>query len=92
MYRIMMAQTKKDNYGSLYKFMVSTTDGNAEPIEFESKEALDKKVEDMLNNKGYAKDDFIVVEQLDYDVDAKIYEEAASGTDSDTVSTEDATA
>lgn len=61
MYRIMIAQAKRDNYETLYKYLTTNIDGEVIPLELGSKEALDKRVEKMLNEEGYAKSDFIIV-------------------------------
>lgn len=66
MYRIMLQK----NGRSVYSFMMND-DGT--PVEIETIEALDEKVEDMLNNGGYAKSDFVVVKVIDYVIDAKDY-------------------
>ena len=73
MYRIMLMKSKKDNYASLYQFMTTTTEGVNKPLELEDNAALDAKVEDMLNNGGYAKSDFIIVQVVDYDVEVSNY-------------------
>jgi len=81
MYRIMLIASKRANYESLYKYLTTTIDGETSPAEFETKDALDKKVESMLNDEGYSKNDFIIVEELDYSIDAKISDESEdSGT------------
>ena len=74
MYRIMLAKSKKENYGSLYQFLTSTVDGVTTPVEFSSEQALDTYVETMLNG-SYSKSDFIIVQVMDYNIDAVIYEE-----------------
>lgn len=85
MYRIMMSQTKKSNYASLYQFMTTTVDGVTSPLEIATKDELDKKVEKMLNEDGYAKDDFIIVEVIDYTVDATGYsDDETANADADT--------
>ena len=66
MYRIMIAQAKRDNYETLYKYLTTNIDGEVIPLELGSKEALDKRVEKMLNEEGYAKSDFIIVRVVDY--------------------------
>lgn len=96
MYYIMTVSSKRDNYESLYKFMTNTTlaaDGSktVELYEIADKAALDTKIEKMLNEDGYAKSDFIVVQKIDYTIDAKDYtdDEADSGDSSgDTGSTD----
>ena len=42
MYRIMIAQAKRDNYETLYKYLTTNIDGEVIPLELGSKEALDK--------------------------------------------------
>ena len=75
MYRIMLAKSKKENYGSLYQFLTSTVDGVTTPVEFSSEQALDTYVETMLNG-SYSKSDFIIVQVKDYNIDAVIYQES----------------
>lgn len=74
MYRIMLLKNKRENYESLYAYKTQTVDGVIAPIEFSTDEELDVYVEDMLNNKGYAKSDFIIVDVKDYKVSADIVE------------------
>ena len=86
MYYIMKVTSKRDNYCSLYQFMTNTTtaaDGSTvtELYEIEDKAALDRKIEKMLNVEGYAKSDFIVVQQIDYTIDAKDYTDDTESTD-----------
>ena len=78
MYRIMIAQSKRDNYGTLYQYLTTTVDGVVSPLELGSKEDLDAKIEKMLNDDGYAKDDFIVVQVVDYTIDATSYSDDAA--------------
>ena len=73
MYRIMIAQAKRDNYETLYKYLTTNIDGEVIPLELGSKEALDKRVEKMLNEEGYAKSDFIIVRVVDYWIVARAY-------------------
>lgn len=73
MYRIMLAQSKRKNYETLYQYLTTNIDGVVSPFELKSKEELDARVEKMLNEDGYAKDDFIVVEVIDYMIDATSY-------------------
>ena len=74
MYRIMEVVTEKSNNNSLYKFKKTVDEHNNEVVlEIENKADLDAYVEGMLNG-DYAKKDFIIVEVLDYDIDAKIDE------------------
>ena len=84
MYRIMLAQSKRKNYETLYQYLTTNIDGVVSPLELKSKEELDARVEKMLNEDGYAKDDFIVVEVIDYTIDATSYtddtaEDASNG-------------
>lgn len=64
---------KRDNYETLYKYLTTNIDGEVIPLELGSKEALDKRVEKMLNEEGYAKSDFIIVRVVDYTIDATAY-------------------
>ena len=75
MYRIMLIKSKRDNFASLYQWLTETNEesGEVSPVEFADEAALDEKVEDMLNNGGYAKSDFIVVKLIDYTIDAVDY-------------------
>lgn len=73
MYRIMLAKSKRDKFETLYQFMTTTIDGVTAPLELESKAALDARVEKMLNVDGYSKADFIIVEVIDYSIDANSY-------------------
>lgn len=73
MYRIMIAQAKRDNYETLYKYLTTNVDGAIAPLEINSKEELDKRIEQMLNEDGYAKSDFIIVKVVDYTIDATAY-------------------
>lgn len=66
MYRIMVRKGE-----SIYYSFMTADDGTF--VEIETKEALDTKVEEMLNDGGYAKSDFVVVKVIDYTVDAKEY-------------------
>lgn len=81
MYRVMIAQAKRDNYETLYKYLTTNIDGEVTPLELESKEDLDKRVEKMLNEEGYAKSDFIIVKVVDYTIDATAYTDTESTTD-----------
>lgn len=78
MYRIMLVKSRRDNYASLYQWLTTTTDVDGvqavSPVEFETEEALDEKVEAMLNDEGYAKTDFIVVRYIDYKIEASDYD------------------
>lgn len=66
-------EIKRDNYETLYKYLTTNIDGEVIPLELGSKEALDKRVEKMLNEEGYAKGDFIIVRVVDYTIDATAY-------------------
>lgn len=74
MYRIMEVVTEKKNNNSLYRFMKTVDEQNNEVVlEIADKATLDAKVEELLNG-SYAKKDFIIVEVLDYEIDALIDE------------------
>lgn len=73
MYRIMVAQSKRKNFETLYQYLTTSVDGVIFPLELNSKDELDAKIEKMLNDDGYAKDDFIVVKIVDYTIDATSY-------------------
>lgn len=77
MYRIMLAQSKRKNFESLYQYLTTNVDGVISPLELNSKEELDKRIEKMLNEDGYSKDDFIVVQVVDYTIDATSYSDDA---------------
>ena len=78
MYRIMLVKSKRDNYASLYQWLTEevTVDEETEirPVEYETEQELDQKVESMLNDEGYAKSDFIIVKFVDYTIDAIDYD------------------
>ena len=78
MYRIMIAQSKRDNFASLYQYLTTNVDGEVSPLELQNKEELDARIEKMLNEDGYSKDDFIVVEVVDYTIDATSYTDEAT--------------
>lgn len=84
MYRIMIVKFKRDNYASLYQYLTTTvTDeetGEEQTViaEFADEAALDKQVEKMLNEDGFAKADFIIVKHIDYQIDASGYAEDES--------------
>lgn len=83
MYRIMLAQSKRKNYETLYQYLTTNIDGVVSPLELSSKEELDARIEKMLNEDGYAKDDFIVVEVIDYTIDATSYTDDTTEDSSD---------
>ena len=91
MYRIMIVTSHRDKYESLYKYLTTTIDGETMPLEIETKEKLDERVEKMLNEEGYSKKDFIVVRVIDYTIDAKDYSDDEDTTTEDTSSTTDTT-
>lgn len=78
MYRIMLVKSRRDNYASLYQWLTATTEVDGvptiSPVEFETEEALDEKVEAMLNDEGYSKADFIIVRYIDYKIEASDYD------------------
>ena len=78
MYRIMLVKSKRDNYASLYQWLTEEVTVNEEteikPVEYETEQELDQKVESMLNDDGYAKSDFIIVKFVDYTIDATDYD------------------
>ncbi len=75
-YRFLITKSKKPDYASLYQYLTTTVDGVIYPVEIEGAEALDAQVEKMLNEQGYAKDDFLIVKVVDYTIDAKDYTDA----------------
>lgn len=76
-YRFLITKSKKPDYASLYQYLTTTIDGVIYPVEIDGAEALDTQVEKMLNEQGYAKDDFLIVKVIDYMIDAKDYTDAA---------------
>jgi len=83
-YRFLITKSKKPDYASLYQYLTTTIDGVIYPVEIEGAEALDTQVEKMLNEQGYAKDDFLIVKVVDYTIDAKDYTDAEPEESSDT--------
>lgn len=81
MYRIMVEKSKKDKFESLYQYLTTTVDGQTSPLELETPEALDKQVEKMLTEDGYSKSEFIIVQVIDYRIDAKGYTGIADNTE-----------
>lgn len=75
MFNIMTVKEQGKDYTSTYAFKTHNVDGVVKPIEFDTLEELDTYVEDLLNNKGYAKSDFIIVEVKDYNISSNIYEQ-----------------
>jgi len=76
MFRIMLAKSKKDSYATLYQWLTEADPetGAIVPVEIEDEDALDLKVESMLNNEGYSKSDFIIVHPVDYKIEASEYD------------------
>lgn len=74
MYKIMLVTSHRDRYESLYKFKTEVVHDEVLPVELQTKEDLDAYVEEMLNNEGYSKKDFIIVRVIDYDIDARNYQ------------------
>lgn len=75
MYRIMIVAKEATNYESLYKWLLIKNDQDQMvPYEAKSLDELDEKVENMLNNEGYSKSDFIIVSITNYSVFADIVE------------------
>ena len=72
-YRFLIVKTSKSNYETLYQYLTTTIDGKVYPVEADGADALDAQVEKMLNEDGYAKNDFLVVSVVDYTIDAKDY-------------------
>lgn len=70
MYKIMFVKAKRDDNETLYQFL--TDDENA-VLKFETKEELNTQVETMLNEGGYAKSDFIIVNIIDYTISVSDY-------------------
>lgn len=89
MYKIMVVTSHRDKYESLYKYLTTIKNGEIMPLEIETKEKLDERVEKMLNEEGYSKRDFIVVRVIDYTIDAKDYSDDENTTTEDDSSTTD---
>ena len=85
MYRVLIVKSQRSNHASLYQFLTTTdTSGEVVPVECETIAELDELIESMLNNGGYSKQDFIVVKQIDYTIDAKDYsDQADAGAEAD---------
>lgn len=69
MYRIMEMKSFRPNNASLYSFF---TDDDGIIVELETKEDLDAKLEELLND-GYSKSELTVVKVVDYKIDATEY-------------------
>ena len=89
-YRIMFAKTKASDYASLYQFMTVNVNGTVAPYEYTTKADLDTAIEKMLNEDGYSKNDFIVVQVVDYTIGAGDYtDEETNETAAEDTSTDD---
>ena len=73
----------------MYKYLTTTVDGVVTPVEIETKEQLDARIEKMLNEDGYAKKDFIVVQVVDYSIDATNYTDDEPAPDDSTTDTQE---
>ena len=74
MYRILLVASDRD-LDTLYKYLtVTDEEGNESIYQAETLAELDIKVEDMLNNGGYAKSDFQVVSTTSYQIRASLSE------------------
>ena len=67
-YRIMIAKSIKDNFQTLYQYLTTNIDGEIKPLELDEEDNLDAYIEDMLNNQGYSKNDFVIVNVKDYTI------------------------
>lgn len=85
----MIVTSHRNNYESLYKYLTTTVDGIVTPVEIETKEQLDARIEKMLNEDGYAKKDFIVVQVVDYSIDATNYTDDEPAPDDSTTDTQE---
>jgi hypothetical protein len=85
----MIVTSHRNNYESLYKYLTTTVDGVVTPVEIETKEQLDARIEKMLNEDGYAKKDFIVVQVVDYSIDATNYTDDEPAPDDSTTDTQE---
>ena len=88
-YRMIVCYYLWNNYESLYKYLTTTVDGVVTPVEIETKEQLDARIEKMLNEDGYAKKDFIVVQVVDYSIDATNYTDDEPAPDDSTTDTQE---
>ena len=64
-YRIMIAKSIKDNFQTLYQYLTTNIDGEIKPLELDE-DILGVYIEEMLNNQGYSKNDFVIVNVKDY--------------------------
>ena len=67
-YRIMVVAAKKDNNKSLYKYLL---DGE-KIYEATTLDEIDAKIEKMLNEEGYAKNNLVVINELEFNVFANV--------------------
>lgn len=72
-YRLMFVEQERENLETVYRFDTIEIDGVTQYREFTTEQELDTYIEDLLNDGGYAKKDFIVVSVVDYDVEADIF-------------------
>lgn len=73
-YRLMFVEQERENLETIYKFDTIEIDGVTQYREFTTEQELDTYIEDLLNDGGYAKKDFIVVSVVDYDVETDIFD------------------
>lgn len=67
-YRIMIAKSIKENFQTLYQYLTTNIDGEIKPLELDEEDDLNSYVEDMLNNQGYSKNDFVIINVKDYTI------------------------
>lgn len=80
MYRIMKVRSRRKNCKTLYQYVTTTVDGVILPLELSTKEELDAKVEEMLTEGNYAKNDFVIVEAVDYAINITDYDDSGGST------------
>lgn len=73
-YRLMFVEQERENLETVYKFDTIEIDGVTQYREFTTEQELDTYIENLLNDGGYAKKDFIVVSVVDYDVETDIFD------------------
>lgn len=72
MYRILLVVSER-GLETLYRYLtIVDEEGNEVIYEAETLADLDLKVEEMLNNGGYAKDEFQIVSMIGYNINADI--------------------
>lgn len=74
MYRIMLLTQKKVNEASTYQFFTEKVLNQYTIYEANTLEELDEKIEQLLNDEGYAKEQLVPVQIVDYKVSADIFE------------------